>query len=688
MSMQHSRIHLILIFLALSLLNAYSQNKTLGVGVATPNPNAALHVESPTNNQGMIMPRLTTVQRTAMVLGAGDNGLMVYDTDLKGNYIWDGTAWSNAGLALPANVVLNTANLAGAPEALRIVYNGDDSKTLLNLDFANAANLNVSNPFVLTHRGQGSAMTLTQSGTLGTGGIFQLTNAANPQQAFRATTIGTGNAGRFQVNNAASGGTALVGTTNSDLGGALPPVGVYGEATGTGASAGSFRISNASNPYSALFTETDGTGIAVNANILNAASTSPVIYANHAGNGFGVHAVANTTAFGGSAVYGEQLGTGDASGAFRINNTGNNFAALYGETNGAGAGSSAVRGLNTGGGNGAYFRKDGANGNTAAMWADNFGTDGYAAIIQNIDASNPTAALLVEAVGPGASIWVNKDPGETGTSLESRHSGTSGSAGTFETFNATNSAPTMDVRTDGIGAAANFTVNNASNSISTINANTLGTGNGGYFEINNASNSSASVYATTNGTGAALNANHTGASGSIAVFQSGSVNQVRITKSGDIFHNGSLNAGGADLAEAFEVEGAVSAYEPGDVLVISENTDRTVQKSSSPNSRKVVGVYATKPGVLLTDKNIDDDMGNTVPMGVIGVIPTKVCLENGPIHRGDLLVSSSETGKAMKAIPAVIDGIEIYPQGAIIGKALENYDGTGKGLINVLVNVK
>lgn len=686
--MQHSRIHLILIFLALSLLNAYSQNKTLGVGVATPNPNAALHVESPTNNQGMIMPRLTTVQRTAMVLGAGDNGLMVYDTDLKGNYIWDGTAWSNAGLALPANVVLNTANLAGAPEALRIVYNGDDSKTLLNLDFANAANLNVSNPFVLTHRGQGSAMTLTQSGTLGTGGIFQLTNAANPQQAFRATTIGTGNAGRFQVNNAASGGTALVGTTNSDLGGALPPVGVYGEATGTGASAGSFRISNASNPYSALFTETDGTGIAVNANILNAASTSPVIYANHAGNGFGVHAVANTTAFGGSAVYGEQLGTGDASGAFRINNTGNNFAALYGETNGAGAGSSAVRGLNTGGGNGAYFRKDGANGNTAAMWADNFGTDGYAAIIQNIDASNPTAALLVEAVGPGASIWVNKDPGETGTSLESRHSGTSGSAGTFETFNATNSAPTMDVRTDGIGAAANFTVNNASNSISTINANTLGTGNGGYFEINNASNSSASVYATTNGTGAALNANHTGASGSIAVFQSGSVNQVRITKSGDIFHNGSLNAGGADLAEAFEVEGAVSAYEPGDVLVISENTDRTVQKSSSPNSRKVVGVYATKPGVLLTDKNIDDDMGNTVPMGVIGVIPTKVCLENGPIHRGDLLVSSSETGKAMKAIPAVIDGIEIYPQGAIIGKALENYDGTGKGLINVLVNVK
>jgi hypothetical protein len=101
-----------------------------------------------------------------------------------------------------------------------------------------------------------------------------------------------------------------------------------------------------------------------------------------------------------------------------------------------------------------------------------------------------------------------------------------------------------------------------------------------------------------------------------------------------------------------------------------------------------VGVYATKPGVLLTEKGIDDNLGNTVPMGVIGVIPTKVCLENGAIKRGDLLVSSSQTGKAMKAIPGVINGIEIYPQGAIIGKALENFDGNGKGLINVLVNVK
>ena len=75
-----------------------------------------------------------------------------------------------------------------------------------------------------------------------------------------------------------------------------------------------------------------------------------------------------------------------------------------------------------------------------------------------------------------------------------------------------------------------------------------------------------------------------------------------------------------------------------------------------------------------------------VPLGVIGVIPTKVCGENGPIKRGDLLVTSSVKGHAMKAISKNGDGV--FPSGAILGKALENFDGNGKGLIKVLVNVK
>jgi hypothetical protein len=99
-------------------------------------------------------------------------------------------------------------------------------------------------------------------------------------------------------------------------------------------------------------------------------------------------------------------------------------------------------------------------------------------------------------------------------------------------------------------------------------------------------------------------------------------------------------------------------------------------------------VYATKPGVLLSDLGVDDDRSEKVPLAVVGVVPTKVTTEGGIIRRGDLLVTSSTEGHAMKASPVTIDGIELYPTGTILGKALQSFDGTGSGIIEVLVNVK
>ena len=129
------------------------------------------------------------------------------------------------------------------------------------------------------------------------------------------------------------------------------------------------------------------------------------------------------------------------------------------------------------------------------------------------------------------------------------------------------------------------------------------------------------------------------------------------------------------------MEGKISSYEPGDVLVISTTSDRTVELSSEPGSTLVAGVYATKPGMLLSARHIDEDHSDLVPMGVVGVIPTKVSTENGAIRRGDLLVTSSTPGHAMRAG-------DNPRTGSVIGKALENFDGKGTGLIEVLVNVK
>jgi hypothetical protein len=208
-----------------------------------------------------------------------------------------------------------------------------------------------------------------------------------------------------------------------------------------------------------------------------------------------------------------------------------------------------------------------------------------------------------------------------------------------------------------------------------------GTGRGGRFEQINSGSAANALEATTNGTGNTFHANHTGSSGNVAVFQSASANVARIDKTGRGFFNNGTQASGADVAESFEVEGEAATYEPGDVLEISTDRDRTMRRSTTAYSTRVLGVYATKPGVLLTANSIDHDLTGQVPLGVVGVIPTKVTAENGPIRRGDLLVTSMTPGHAMKAGPNP-------PVGTVIGKALADFAGAGTGRIEVFVNVR
>jgi len=63
---------------------------------------------------------------------------------------------------------------------------------------------------------------------------------------------------------------------------------------------------------------------------------------------------------------------------------------------------------------------------------------------------------------------------------------------------------------------------------------------------------------------------------------------------------------------------------------------------------------------------------------VVGIVPCKVTTENGAIARGDLLVTSSRPGYAMKGT----DRERML--GAVLGKALEPLR-KGTGVIQVLV---
>jgi hypothetical protein len=266
------------------------------------------------------------------------------------------------------------------------------------------------------------------------------------------------------------------------------------------------------------------------------------------------------------------------------------------------------------------------------------------------------------------------------------------------------------------GNAGSFSVTDVNNSVDAVYVSNLGQGNGIYTESTTGNGltavtnniSSAAIWGFNNsggvgihgvtflGTGAGIKGSNTTnggtaiegellnspTSGNLAVFKVDGTNMARINYNGRGYFNGGTQNSGADVAEVFEVEGNHNSYEPGDVLIISQSSDRKVEKSNTAYSTLVAGVYATKPGVLLTEENIDADLTNQVPMGVIGVIPTKVCLQGGAIKRGDMLVTSSIAGVAMKADP---DKVKV---GQVLGKALEDYSTDGIGKIKVLISVK
>ena len=453
------------------------------------------------------------------------------------------------------------------------------------------------------------------------------------------------------------------------------------------------------------------------------------VWGSHAGSGWGLYGSSKS----GFAVYGNALedGTGVYANSkagkglvatssmgtpaqIRIDNNNNRNAVLQASTSGNG---NVIEITSSGSGRGVLARTGqgiALEGITSELTsAGIFGrNNGGGEAVVGITASNIAGAVVGRNDGEGFGVRGFVGSNTSGKAIgvygQVGGGGSTGRAGRFENFNAANNvASTLEVYTIGDGSvtkesegnAASFMVNNKMSVAAAVRAevNTVfsnygaaavhglnsGTGGfGGIFHSTNPIGNGNTLVAMNEGKGTALLVNHSGSAGNLAVFTNNDSHVARIDKTGKAFFNGGTQNNGADIAEAFDVVGVLSEYEAGDVLVISKDEDRTVEKSVSPYSTLVVGVYATKPGVLLTEESMDTDITDKVPMGVVGVIPTKVCLEGGVIERGDLLVSSSIPGVAMKAD---LDKVKV---GQVIGKALQVYKGPSVEKIKVMVNVK
>jgi hypothetical protein len=151
----------------------------------------------------------------------------------------------------------------------------------------------------------------------------------------------------------------------------------------------------------------------------------------------------------------------------------------------------------------------------------------------------------------------------------------------------------------------------------------------------------------------------------------------RVTSAGTVLADGtlysaSLATGAADVGEWVSVSEPVTA---GSVVELDPTNPGSYRLSSVACSTWVAGVISTEPGMILGRSEAFEERA---VLALVGIIPTYVTDEGGPILPGDLLVASSTSGYAMRW-----SGSEPCPC-ALVGKALEPMTGES-GLILVLL---
>jgi len=189
------------------------------------------------------------------------------------------------------------------------------------------------------------------------------------------------------------------------------------------------------------------------------------------------------------------------------------------------------------------------------------------------------------------------------------------------------------------------------------------------------------VSGTTNNASATAGFFDNTAAGNILIGAVNGVHKFRVDGTGKGFFDGGTQTGGADFAESVAIASESDRHEPGDLLMVDSTAKRQLKLATEPYSTLVAGIYSTKPGVLATTHSGDQIAANEVPLAIVGIVPCKVSAENGAVAPGDLLVSSSTPGHAMKGT----DRSRML--GAVVGKALEPLS-EGKGVIQVLVTLQ
>ena len=152
-------------------------------------------------------------------------------------------------------------------------------------------------------------------------------------------------------------------------------------------------------------------------------------------------------------------------------------------------------------------------------------------------------------------------------------------------------------------------------------------------------------------------------SGGNGIGDIGSAGSTFATVYATTFSGVSTTAKYADIAENYQAD---AEYAPGTVLAFGGLFEVTL---ATDNTARVAGIVSTNPAHLMNTNLIGH---NVVALALTGRVPCRV---TGSIKKGDLMVAASDGFARATTSPQF---------GAVIGKALEDFEGTD-GIIEVVV---
>jgi hypothetical protein len=385
---QHMKSQLLFFGFLLFASQLFAQN--VGIGTTTPNASAALDISS--TSKGITIPRMTSIQRGAITSPA--TGLLVFDTDTKTIWTYDGTIWKNlytsGGLTLP---------------------------------FSQTVNLGIS-AFQVTNQGIGAAIEAASTNEYGTGAFAKATGDYG-----RGLTAYTNRPGGNSIYSIADSGKVFHGensyTGNTNVLMSLLNRGVAKTAT--------FQLSNNSSNDANVQIAGNNLGEQLLIFQTNAANTKAAISVSNSGTGAGVSSVANNgTGVSGTSVGGVGvIGTSTTGYGVRgVTNTATGSGGVYGQNTGT-AGSGVIGtsdAVNTQGVYGLSINGIGVRANsnvyravqaTSASGTALFGssTSGYSLDVSgNVkiaggNTSPSAGAVLTSVDGSGNAVWKNNKIG-------------------------------------------------------------------------------------------------------------------------------------------------------------------------------------------------------------------------------------------------------------------------------------